>query len=155
MKSSVLFLTLLMCTPAFGSDDEFFLKERGDQVVVNAFEKAKENRGLFLNALENRGAENTKYNYYGVYLKFTEEEVVEYLWLGDVQKYKDFYIGVIISEPRLLNDTTSGKTIGFQASDIYDWQLTEKQSGESMGAFLICSTSDAEYLKRKGFTCDL
>jgi len=155
VKSSVLFLTLLMCAHAFGSDDEFFLKERGDQVVVNAFEKAKENRSLFLNALENREAENSKYNYYGVYLKFTEGEIVEYLWLGDVQKYKDFYIGVIISEPRLLNDTTSGKTIGFQASDIYDWQLTEKQSGESMGAFLICATSDAEYLKGNGFTCDL
>ena len=155
MKISVLFLTLLMCAPGFGSDDEFFLKERGAQVVVNAFEKAKQDRSLFLNALENRGGENSKYNYYGVYLKFTEGETVEYLWLGDVQKYKDFYIGVIISEPRLLNDTTSGKTIGFQASDIYDWQLTEKQSGESIGAFLICATSDAEYLKSNGFTCEL
>ena len=155
MKSSVLLLTLLMCASTFGSDDEFFLKERGDQVVVNAFKKAKQNRNLFLNALESRGDENSKYNYYGVYLKFTEGETVEYLWLGDVQKYKDFYIGVIISEPRLLNDTASGKTIGFQVSDIYDWQLTEKQSGESMGAFLICATSNAEYLKGNGFTCNL
>ena len=79
MKSSVLLLTLLMCASTFGSDDEFFLKERGDQVVVNAFKKAKQNRNLFLNALESRGDENSKYNYYGVYLKFTEGETVEYL----------------------------------------------------------------------------
>ena len=155
MRGLAVFLLLLTCTPVLGSDDEFFLKERGDQVVVNAFAKAKQHRGLFLDALESRGSENSKYNYYGAYLKFTEGEAVEYLWLGDVQKYKDFYIGVIISEPRLLKDTKSGKTIGIQASDINDWQLTEKKSGESLGAFLICSTSDDEYLKISGFTCEL
>lgn len=155
MKGLAVYLFLLICAPVLGSDDEFFLKERGDQVVINAFEKAKQHRGLFLNALESRGSENSKYNYYGVYLKFTEGETVEYLWLGDVQKYKDFYIGVIISDPRLLSNTKSGTTIGFQASDIYDWQLTKKKGGESLGAFLICSTSDAEYLKSSGFICDL
>lgn len=155
MKSFAVFLLLLICAPVLGSDDEFFLKERGDQVVANAFKKAKQHIDLFLNALENRASGHSKYNYYGVYLKFTEGETVEYLWLGDVQKYEDFYIGVIISEPRLLSDTKSGKTIGFQASDIYDWQLTKKQSGESLGAFLTCSTSDAEDLKSSGFTCDL
>ncbi|MEP1386051.1 MAG: DUF2314 domain-containing protein [Paraglaciecola sp.] len=153
MKSLSVFL--LICAPVLCSDDDFFLKESDDQVVFNAFEKAKQHRGLFLNALETREAEDSKYNYYGVYLKFIEGETVEYLWLGDVQKYKDFYIGVIISEPRLLSDTKSGKTIGFKASDIYDWQLTEKQSGNSLGAFLFCATSDAEYLKSSSFTCDL
>lgn len=155
MKIFVLFLTLFICAAGYGSVDDFFLKERDDQVVVNAFEKANKNKSLFLNALENRGAENSNYDYYGVYLRFTEGETVEYLWLADVQKYKDFYIGVIISEPCLLNNTTSGKIIGFQASDIYDRQLTEKQSSESIGAFLACATSDSEYLKSKGVTCDL
>ncbi|WOI35678.1 DUF2314 domain-containing protein [Alteromonas sp. CI.11.F.A3] len=155
MKGLAVFPLLLICTPILGSNDEFFLKERGDQVVVNAFAKAKQHRGLFLDALEGRGSENSKYDYYGAYLKFTEGETVEYLWLGDVQKYKDFYIGVIISNPRLLEDTKSGETIGFQASDIYDWQLTEKKSGESLGAFLICSTSEDEYIKSNGFTCEL
>ena len=155
MKSLVLFFLLSVCLPVLGSDDEFFLKERGDSIVVTAFEKSKQHMPVFLNALEERESENSKYDYYGAYLKFTEGEVVEYLWLGDVQKYKDFYIGVIISEPRLLKETKSGKTIGFHALDIYDWQLTEKQTGKSLGAFLICSTSDSEYLNSNGFSCDL
>ncbi len=155
MKNLVLFLLLPICLSALGSDDDFYLKERGDPTVIRAFEKAKQHRGLFLNALEERGSESSNYDYYDVYLKFTEGEVTEYLWLGDVQKYKDFYIGVIISEPRLLNDTKSGKTIGFHASDIFDWQLTEKQTGKTLGAFLTCSTSDAEYLKNSDFTCNL
>ena len=155
MKSLVLFLLLPICLSAFGSDDDFYLKERGDPTVIKAFEKAEHHMNLFLNALEERESESSKYDYYGAYLKFTEGEVVEYLWLGDVQKYKDFYIGVIISEPRLLNETKSGKTIGFHATDIYDWQLTEKQTGKSLGSFLICSTSDVEYLKNNDFTCNL
>lgn len=155
MKCLVLFFLLTICLTVLGSEEEFFLKGRGEPIVVTVFEKAKQHRPLFLNALEVRESENSKYDHYGAYLKFTEGEVVEYLWLGDVQKYKDFYIGVIISEPRLLKETKSGKTIGFHASDIYDWQLTENQTGKSLGAFLICSTSDSQYLKNNGFSCDL
>jgi uncharacterized protein YegJ (DUF2314 family) len=155
VKNLVFFLLLPICLSALGSDDEFYLKERGDPAVTKAFEKAEQHMDLFLNALEERVSESSKYDYYGAYLKFTEGEVVEYLWLGDVQKYKDFYIGVIISEPRLLKETKSGKTIGFYPSDIYDWQLTEKQSGKTLGAFLICSTSEDEYLKNSDFACNL
>jgi uncharacterized protein YegJ (DUF2314 family) len=155
MKGLVLLLLLSLCLPVLGSDDKFYLRERDVPTVIKAFEKAKKHRDFFLNALEARETESSKYNYHGVYLKFTEGEVVEYLWLGDVQKYKDFYIGVIISEPQLLNETKNGITIGFYASDIYDWQLTERQTGKTLGAFLICSTSDDEYLKGTSFTCTL
>ncbi|MBE0456211.1 DUF2314 domain-containing protein [Pseudoalteromonas sp. KG3] len=157
MKKLALLLLMLLpiCLPVLGVDDEFFLKERDDQTVIKAFEKAKQHIDLFLNALEERSTENSRYEHYGVYLKFIEGEVVEYLWLGDVQKNENFYIGVIISEPRLLKETKNGKTIGFHASDIYDWQVTEKKTGKSLGAFLICATSDTEYLNSSSFACNL
>lgn len=155
MKKLALVWFLSICLPVSGADDKFFLKEKDDQTVIKAFEKAKQHIDLFLNALEERGTENSRYEHYGVYLKFTEGEVIEYLWLGDVQKYEDFYIGVIISEPQLLKETKSGKTIGFHASDIYDWQVTEKKTGKSLGAFLICATSDTKYLNSSSFACNL
>jgi len=125
----------------FAGNNDFFLKERGDPAVEKSFEAAKTKLNVFLDALKIRDSENSKYDYYGAYLKFTEEEIVEYLWLADVQEYKDLYIGVIISEPRLLSDIKHGVTIAFRASDIYDWQLSEKQTGKIFGAFLACATS--------------
>ncbi|WP_166638753.1 DUF2314 domain-containing protein [Paraglaciecola marina] len=150
----LLFIFLTLSSAAvLSEDDDFFLKERNDPTVENAFAAAKANIDVFLDALKARGSDGSKYNYYGAYLKFTEGDTVEFLWLADVQEYKDFYIGVIISEPQLLTDTKYGKTIGFHSSDIYDWQLNEKESGRVLGTFLACATSSEDYLNENGFIC--
>jgi len=155
MKKFTLLFCLIVSYSLVQANDEFFMKDRNDPVKIEAFAKAKEHQGIFIEALENRGLETSKYDYYGAYLKFEENGQTEYLWLGDVQKYKEFYIGVILSEPRLLTNTKSGKTIGFYPSDIYDWQLSEKQSGKIIGAFYICANSDKGYIESQNFACNL
>lgn len=157
MKLSIryllIFLTSLSSAYAFNVDDNFFLKDRNDPAVGNAFAAARSNLNVFLDALKLRDSADSKYDYYGAYLKFTEGDTVEYLWLADVQEHKDFYIGVIISEPRLLTNTKHGTTIGFRSSDIYDWQLNEKKADRIWGAFLACATSDKDYLNKHNFAC--
>ena len=154
MKNIACLLLMLFCVPVLGEESEFYLREKDDPVVLEAFAQARKHRDFFLTALDARESGTSEYEHYGAYLKFEDEGQVEYLWLGDVQKYQDFYIGVILSEPQLLSNVRDGATIGFNASDIYDWQISEKRTGKVLGAFLICATSDDEYLKSSNFACD-
>lgn len=139
---------------ALSNDDGFFLKERNDPIVEKAFKTAQTNINVFLDAVNSRDSDDSKFDYYAAYLKFNEGGTVEYLWLADVQKYEDMYVGVIVSEPRLLTDTQHGETIGFHSFDIHDWQLIERGSGRVVGAFLACATSSDSYLNENKFNCN-
>ncbi len=142
---------------AFSDDDEVIFVDRSDPEMSNAFSKAKASIDGFLDVVKSRPDNMEEFM---AYIKFEDNEEVEYLWLADVQPYEDaFYIGVIVSKPGLVKNVEYGDTIAFEESDIYDWRYFDTENGKTMGSFTTCvllkpgNPEDDAYKKETGLDC--
>lgn len=159
MRKVFLALGFVLVCSAFVvmAEDDFRLVNREDARMNAAFKKAKSTLGGFLKLVD-RG--RNKNSIYGAYVKIEDGGQVEYLWVTDVQKYKDFYIGYVVSSPRLVKNVKGGDTIGYEVSDIFDWEHYDKVKKVTHGAFTTCalldpaSKEDAEYVKKNGMKCE-
>lgn len=114
-------------------DSTVILIEEDNIEMVNAFAEAKETLGDFI---ERATIDRSEDEIYGAYIKVVQEEIVEYLWVSDFQKYDEVdFVGVLITEPELTSLYTYGTTIGFKISDIYDWQIYNKNNDVTEGAY--------------------
>lgn len=140
------------------ADDDFVLVKREDARMNAAFKKARSTLDGFLRLVD-KGRNQSAI--YGAYVKIEDGGKTEYLWVTDVQKHKDFYIGYVISRPRLVKNVKEGDTIGYEVSDIFDWQHYDKVKKVTRGAFTTCvlldprSPEDAAYAKEIGLKCEL
>jgi len=123
----------------------------------NAFKKAKSTLKSFLKLVDKGRKKNS---IYGAYVKIEDKGETEYLWVTDVQKYnEEYYMGYVISTPRLVHNVKNGATIGFKVEDIYDWQHYDKKKNITYGAYTTCvlvdptSQEDKEFIKQNGLQC--
>ena len=116
-------------------------QDEGNLILVDS--KNKEMEKVFAEAKKtlddfiSRATDNKKeIEIYGAYIKVVEDETVEYLWVSDFQKYNDeYFIGVLITKPELIDQFKEGATIGFLKEDIFDWQIYNKETENLEGAY--------------------
>ena len=151
------FLSLLIPS-MFIKADEFRLVHEDDNQMNKAFSRAQEGLDEFLNIAATRPK---KYNAFGAYVKIEDKDETEYLWVVDVKPYDEvYYIGLVISNPRLVSNVNNGDTIGFKKEDVFDWQLKETKTEKIFGAFTVCAMldknnkEDMDYMEKEGFQCD-
>lgn len=139
------------------ADGDFKLVQSNDAKMNTAFKKARSTLNNFLKLVDKGKDKNS---IYGAYVKIEDDGKTEYLWVTDVQKYNEkFYIGYVISTPRLVKNVKKGATIGYKAVDIFDWQHYDKNKKITYGAFTTCallnpeSQEDKENIKRNGLQC--
>ena len=139
------------------ADDDFVLVQTDDAKMKAAFKKAKSSLSDFLKLVD-KG--RNKISIYGAYVKIEDKGNIEYLWVTDVQKHNEvYYIGYVISTPRLVKNVKNGATIGFKVEDIFDWQHYDKTKNITYGGFTTCalmnsaSQEDSEYIKKHGMQC--
>jgi uncharacterized protein YegJ (DUF2314 family) len=129
--------TILLLMTSFASnaqnEGKLILVNNDDQAMADAFAKAKETLDQFIfRATEQR----KEYELYGAYVKVEEDDVVEYLWVGDFKRYnEEYFMGVLITKPELTKQFSEGATIGFRKEDIYDWQIYNQNTDVMEGAF--------------------
>ncbi|MFN8864331.1 MAG: DUF2314 domain-containing protein [Flavobacteriales bacterium] len=113
-------------------ESTLILMSNDDPSLLAAHAKAKETLDHFIfRATEDR----KEYEIYAAYIKVVEEDV-EYLWVGDFKRYNDeYFMGVLITKPELIEQFEGGETIGFRKEDIYDWQIYNKNTDVLEGAF--------------------
>ena len=155
--SIIIILTLNFYVISAQADDDFKLVHRDDAKMNAAFKKAKSTLNIFLKLVDKGRDKNS---IYGAYVKIEDEGKTEYLWVTDVQKYNEkFYIGYVISTPRLVKNVKNGATIGYKVADIFDWQHYDKNKKITYGAFTTCalmnpeSQEDEENIKKDGLQC--
>lgn len=158
MKKIFIFvLVSLFSLNALSESDDVILVEPENQKMERAFIQAKSEADHFLAVVADKlkGTEN-----YLAYIKFEEGETVEYLWLADVQKYdNEFYIGVVVNKPALVNNTKYGQTIGFRKFNIYDWMYFDVKNDINVGAYTTCAllepgnVEDEQYKIEAKITC--
>jgi len=147
---------------SFGSKaeylDEVIFVKRSDTAMNAAFKNARETVDDFLEIAAQRPEE---YSGFSAYIKVVDGEAVEYLWVADVQPYKeDKYIGVVISKPGLVSNVSYGATVGYTKSDIYDWQYYNNKTKKTVGSFTTCvllkpgNPEDEKYKKEVGLDCN-
>ncbi len=157
----VIYLTILFifsnAVYSVEKDDEFKLVHENDKNMNKAFKKAKSTLKSFLNLVDKGRNKNS---IYGAYVKIEDNGETEYLWVTDVQKYDNVhYIGYVISTPRLVKNVKNGATIGYKASDIFDWQHYDKKKKITYGAYTTCALmnpptqEDKQYIKENGLQC--
>jgi uncharacterized protein YegJ (DUF2314 family) len=139
------------------ADDDFVLVQSDDAKMKAAFKKAKSSLSNFLRLVD---MGRNKDSIYGAYVRIEDKGNTEYLWVTDVQKYNEaYYIGYVISAPRLVKNVKNGATIGFKVEDIFDWQHYDKTKNITYGGFTTCalmnpsSQEDSEYIKKYGMQC--
>ena len=139
------------------ADDDFVLVQGDDAKMKAAFKKAKSSLSGFLKLVDK--GKNTD-SVYDAYVKVEDKGNIEYLWVTDVQKYNEvYYIGYVVSAPRLVKNVKNGATIGFKVEDIFDWQHYDKTKNKIYGGFTTCalmnpaSQEDSEYIKKYGMQC--
>jgi len=137
--------------------DDFVLLHEEDVKMQRAFKHAKSTLEQFLRLVDK--GRNPRY-IFGAYVQVVDKEQTEYLWVTDLQKYNDeYYIGYVISSPRLVSTVKKGATIGFRKSDIFDWQKYDKNTRITHGAYTSCALmdpatqEDAQYIKENGLQC--
>ena len=158
MRSGYLILCLLlnsMTLPVL-ADDDFVLVDKDDVAMNRAFKKAKKTLDDFLKKAANRPAGLSRFS---AYIKVEDRGETEYLWVSDVKPHKDFYIGAVVSKPRLVTNVRYGATIGYWKSDIYDWQYYNEKTKRVVGAFTTCALlkrgkeEDDKYIRENGLDC--
>ncbi len=139
------------------ADDDFVLVQGDDAKMKAAFKKAKSSLGDFLKLVD-KG--RNKDSIYGAYVKIEDKGNIEYLWVTDLQKHNEvYYIGYVITAPRLVKNVKNGETIGFKVKDIFDWQHYDKTKNITYGGFTTCalmnpeSKKDREFIKESGMQC--
>ena len=159
MKLIYVIALCMFCNPLYSSqsDNEFKLVHENDKEMNNAFKKAKSTLKSFLKLVDKGRKQNS---IYGAYIKIEDKGETEYLWVTDVQKYnEEYYMGYVISTPRLVHNVKNGATIGFRGEDIYDWQHYDKKKHVTYGAYTTCALmdpptqEDKEFIKQNGFQC--
>ena len=126
---------LLLTSICVQSQDkgDLILVDRKDKEMKKAFAEARETLDKFISRATDFKKE---IEIYGAYIKVEEGETVEYLWVSDFQRYDDeYFIGVLISKPELINQFKEGATIGFLKEDIFDWQIYNKETDTLEGAY--------------------
>ena len=159
MKNIALAILFMLGYSALSSqaDDDFVFVHSDDPKMNAAFKKAKSSLGDFLKLVDKGRNGNS---IYGAYVKIEDKGNTEYLWVTDAQRYnEEFYIGYVISVPRLVENVKNGATIGFKVEDIFDWQHYDKTENITYGGFTTCalmnpeSDEDNEYIKKHGMQC--
>lgn len=159
MKPIYLIALLIFSSPAYSvqEDNEFKLVHKDDKKMNNAFKKAKSTLKSFLNLVDKGRDKNS---IYGAYVKIEDKDKTEYLWVTDVQRYnEEYYMGYVISTPRLVHNVKNGATIGFRVEDIYDWQHYDKKKNITYGAYTTCvlmdqaDQEDRDFMKETGLQC--
>ena len=151
-------ILMLLSALAFSSyADDFELVEKNNRAMNKAFKKANKTLNNFLKTVVKRPKHLSDYS---AYVKYEDKGEVEYLWVVDVKKYdKEYYIGVVVSKPRLVTNVKYESTVGFRKSDIFDWEYFNKNTKKTHGAFTTCallkknSAEDQQYIKDRGLQC--
>ncbi|BDD03955.1 DUF2314 domain-containing protein [Aureibacter tunicatorum] len=126
---------LLFCSLLVNAQDEesLILVNKENEKMDKAFLEAKETLDQFISRAT---VQRKEHEIYGAYIKVVQNEVVEYLWVSDFQKYNEtYFIGVLITKPELTTQFKKGATIGFLKEDIFDWQIYDKNTDVLEGAF--------------------
>jgi uncharacterized protein YegJ (DUF2314 family) len=134
MKKIIVLIALFISVFAVAQrKDKLILVDKGDPVMELAFAEAKQTLDEFISRATEKRSENETY---GAYIKVVEGEAVEYLWISDFQKYDDtYFMGVLITKPALISQFKEGATVGVLKEDIYDWQIYNKETDMTEGAF--------------------
>lgn len=159
MKHIVLVIFIIFAHSVLSAqaDDDFVLVQSNDAKMKSAFKKAKSSLSDFLKLVDKGRKKNS---IYGAYVKIEDKGNTEYLWVTDLQKYNEaYYIGYVISAPRLVKNVKNGATIGFKVEDIFDWEHYDKTNNITYGGFTTCalmnpaSQEDNEEIKKHGMQC--
>lgn len=138
IKFFLFYLFFLNSFSLFAQQESQVILVDSDNIEMeNAFAKVKNTLDDFI---KRATIDRSEDEIYGAYIKVVQEETVEYLWVSDFTKYDEVhFIAVLITEPELTSLYEYGTTIGFKKSDIYDWQIYNKKTEITEGAFTFAA----------------
>jgi len=153
----LIFVSAIVSSFAVQADDDFVLVDSDDIRMNNAFKKAKATLSSFLKIVDKGRDKNFVYS---AYVQIKDNGETEYLWVTDILKYdKEYYIGYVVSKPRLVSSVKEGETIGYKVDEIFDWQRYDKNKNITYGGYTTCvlldmkSKEDMDYAKEIGLQC--
>lgn len=130
--------------------------ESDDPEMQRAVDEARETVAQFVEALENP---TPSQSYLGIKARFSEGEVVEYMWLSDVTYDGDRFTGTVANNPRQLTNVRLMDRHEVPADEIADWMIVKDGrlvGGYSLRLLATRASPDewAEMERHMGFTLD-
>jgi len=103
---------------------DIYTVQADDEDMNNAIHKAKITLDLFDSALYSN---DTNFNSFTLKVKFLYgKDNAEHIWVADVYKDEEEYVGIVNNEPEHISGIKFGDTIIVKKNDITDWMYLDK-----------------------------
>ena len=89
-----------------------------DTEMNNAIETAKQTLDSFDYAFKNN---SRIFTFFGLKKRFKENQIIEHVWIGNIQIKNEKYIGIIDNIPEKIKNVKLGDTLKIDKRDISDW----------------------------------
>lgn len=89
-----------------------------DTEMNNAIETAKQTLDSFDYAFKNN---SRIFTFFGLKKRFKENQIIEHVWIGNIQIKNGKYIGIIDNIPEKIKNVKLGDTVKIDKRDISDW----------------------------------
>jgi uncharacterized protein YegJ (DUF2314 family)/rubredoxin len=109
------------CDEALGvlkPDGSIFHSPTSDTVMQDAIAAARASTPSFIARMESPQAGDHNF---GIKFPFRDGDEVEHMWVSDVRREGDEFVGIVEAEARLVGNVTKGAEVRVPVSEISDW----------------------------------